>query len=133
LPELNFILDEEYPEISLTETVMINDAMNDQEAETAWSDAMASEFDSLQMKNTGLLVPRPEDDKIIGRMWLRVYGATIGTGAHPGAPSHWEEHGSLGRRRPGTLGSAKNCCGGLSFIVFEAFYFFFQGFIHLFY
>jgi hypothetical protein len=63
----------------------------------------------------------------------RVDGATIGTGARPGEPSHWEEHGTLGRRCPGAPGAAKNCCGGLSFIVFEDFYFFFQGFIHLFY
>jgi hypothetical protein len=69
-PELNVILDEEFPDIDLTETVTINDAMNDHGLETVWSDAMASEFDSLQMKDTGLLVPPPEDDKIIGRMWL---------------------------------------------------------------
>jgi hypothetical protein len=33
-----------------------------------WSDSMAAEFNSLQQKNTGLLVPPPDDDKIIGGM-----------------------------------------------------------------
>jgi hypothetical protein len=44
--------------------------MTDIEHETEWSDALLSEFHSLQVKNTGILTPPPSDNKIIGRMWL---------------------------------------------------------------
>jgi hypothetical protein len=64
------ILDKEFPELSLTETVSINDAMNDESAISDWSNAMAAEFNSLQSKNTGMLVPPPSDNKVIGGMWL---------------------------------------------------------------
>jgi hypothetical protein len=70
LPDLNIVLDDEYPEILLTETVTINNVINNKDSVPDWSDAMASEFNSLQQKNTGLLVPPPNDDNIIGSMWL---------------------------------------------------------------
>jgi hypothetical protein len=70
LPDLNIILDDDFPELSLTEKVTINNAMNDEQLVPDWSNTMATEFSSLQQKNTGLLVPPPSNDKIIGGMWL---------------------------------------------------------------
>lgn len=70
LPDLNIVLDQEFPNLNLTEAVTINDAMNDTKFLPAWNTAMTSEFSSLQSQNMGLLVPPPSDDKIIGGMWL---------------------------------------------------------------
>jgi hypothetical protein len=70
LPYLLICVDDEFPELSLTESVTINKAMKDEAALPDWNEAMSSEFDSLQKQNTGILVPPPSDDKVIGGMWL---------------------------------------------------------------
>jgi hypothetical protein len=70
LPDLNVMIETEFPELNLTESVTINEAMNDENHLADWHDAMSSEFNSLQVKNTGILAPPPSDDKIIGGMWL---------------------------------------------------------------
>ena len=44
--------------------------MNDGDHVNAWDDAMTAEFRSLDKKNTGILLPPPPGDKIIGGMWL---------------------------------------------------------------
>ncbi|MFF0905764.1 hypothetical protein ACFYE3_19075, partial [Kocuria sp. CPCC 205293] len=44
--------------------------MNDKGALPHWEEALSSEFNSLQSKNTGTLAPPPSDDKTIGGMWL---------------------------------------------------------------
>jgi hypothetical protein len=44
--------------------------MNNQEHLSNWDNAMATEFNSLDEKNTGILSPPPSADKIIGGMWL---------------------------------------------------------------
>jgi hypothetical protein len=42
--------------------------MNDAAAIPNWSNVMALEFNYLQSKNTGVLVPPPSNDKVIGGM-----------------------------------------------------------------
>jgi hypothetical protein len=70
LPDLNVVLEDEFPQLNLNQSVTINEAMNDRQHENDWCDAMSAEFNSLQVKNTGILTPPPADDKIIGGMWL---------------------------------------------------------------
>ena len=60
----------EFAEINLTESVTINQAMNDVKHINQWDDAMSAEFQSLDEKNTGFLAPPPDEDKVIGGMWL---------------------------------------------------------------
>jgi hypothetical protein len=46
-PDLLICVEDEFPELSLTELVTTNKAMNDEEAMPDWTDGMSSEFKSL--------------------------------------------------------------------------------------
>lgn len=50
-------------------TVPLRQALSNKTEYTLWKEAIQSEFNSLVSKETGVLVPRPADQKIIGGMW----------------------------------------------------------------
>ncbi|MBW0485868.1 hypothetical protein O181_025583 [Austropuccinia psidii MF-1] len=50
----------------LNETITISKAFSNKEELQDWKSAMEEEFKSLTTKNTGMLVPPPRDEKIIG-------------------------------------------------------------------
>jgi hypothetical protein len=70
LLDISFVDHGEFADINLTESVTINKAMNNLDHLQNWDDVMAAEYNSLDKKNTGILLPPPTADKIIGGMWL---------------------------------------------------------------
>jgi hypothetical protein len=69
LPDISFVDQGKFSDINLTESVSINEAMNDKDHLQQWDDAMATKYNSLDKKNTGILSPPPAADKVIGGMW----------------------------------------------------------------
>jgi hypothetical protein len=67
---VSFVDQGKFSEINLTELVTINEAMNDMTHLQDWDNAMAAKFHSLDKKNTGILLPPPTANKVIGGMWL---------------------------------------------------------------
>ncbi|MBW0501637.1 hypothetical protein O181_041352 [Austropuccinia psidii MF-1] len=56
-------------ETFLTDVIPYSQAVNDPLEQQEWFSAMQKEFDSLMQHNTGELVPRPRNSKVIGGMW----------------------------------------------------------------
>ncbi|MBW0477040.1 hypothetical protein O181_016755 [Austropuccinia psidii MF-1] len=59
-----------HPEqLMLADVVPYNEAVNDSVNSEKWKEAMSQEFNSLMSHNTGILVPYPTGNKVIGGMW----------------------------------------------------------------
>ncbi|MBW0498742.1 hypothetical protein O181_038457 [Austropuccinia psidii MF-1] len=69
------LIDNSQPEgeaVMLNETIPISDALLNKEELQHGKNAIEEEFKFLTTKNTGMLVPPPKDEKIIGGMWCLV-------------------------------------------------------------
>lgn len=58
--------------LMISEVVSVDKAMSDPHERTLWIQSMKDENNSHLLRETGTLVPRPQDDKVIGGMWRLV-------------------------------------------------------------